>query len=243
MNPFDVLLKTLETDRQTGAFIFGGLGLFAAIAIAFSFGIDRDTAFLMAAYFIGLTILLLLAVHIVSDPQIKRVLAWFLTSVFIIIVLALLFASFVQDQRILNPPYCLVQFWRKCTVVEEAIADRTTSQVVQNSKAIPAPPRDVRAASYQVFVQFAGIIKRDDVQSMMKKLRDLGWNIQGIDRGGERTTAAAGLNVVRYGSPEDADAAAALAAAVQEISPSNAKIATEVSNGIKSKSLEVWISR
>lgn len=244
MNPLDALSKALEVDPKTGSFLYGGLGLLAIIAIASSFGIDLKTSFLMGAYFIALTLLLLIVVHIISDPNIRKVLSWFLTCLIIIVVSLLVYTSVVPNQRYFAPSYCLVRFWEKnCSAIEEAIADRTPSPVPASPQAVPAPPKDVKPANYQVFVQFAGVIKRDDIKVMMRKLRDRGWNMQGTEGGGERTSAAAGLNVVRYGTTEDAEAANALAAAVQAITPSAATIATERNSGVKSKALEVWISR
>jgi hypothetical protein len=244
MNPVNALSKALAVDPKTGAFLYGGLGLLAVIAIASSFGIDLRTSFIMGAYFIGLTLFLLIVVHIISDPIIKRVLGWFLTCLIIVVVSLLVFTSVFPNQRYFSPSYCLVRFWEKCSAVEEIIADRTPSIVSATQQATPSPPpRDVKPANYQVFVQFAGIIKRDDIKVMMRRLRDLGWNMQGTEGGGQRTSNAAGLNVVRYGPTEDAEAATALAAAVQAIGPSNATIATEKNPDVKSKSLEIWISR
>jgi len=62
-----------------------------------------------------------------------------------------------------------------------------------------------------VFLQFAGSIPRDKVIELASELSGLGWNMQGRDRGGERTPAAAGFNEIRYFKPEDKDLATQLA--------------------------------
>jgi hypothetical protein len=79
---------------------------------------------------------------------------------------------------------------------------------------VPTNP-EIRPGDYKVFVQFAGVLRRDDVRDMMKNLHDVGWNVLGIDGGGQRTSAAAGYNEIRYGDSGDASAAQALAKAVQ----------------------------
>jgi hypothetical protein len=66
-----------------------------------------------------------------------------------------------------------------------------------------------------VFVQFADL-QRGNVRPMMESLHKAGWNVQGVERGGERTKAAARQNEIRYGNDADAPAARALADMVQE---------------------------
>ena len=60
-------------------------------------------------------------------------------------------------------------------------------------------------------MQFAGDITRDSIRETMRALSSEGWNVEGTEGRGQRTTAAAGLLEIRYGRPEDAAAAQALA--------------------------------
>ncbi|MCB6178274.1 hypothetical protein LHP98_09040 [Rhodobacter sp. Har01] len=67
----------------------------------------------------------------------------------------------------------------------------------------------------RVFIQFAGY-SRGWAEKLAAALVQSGWQVQGADRGGERISAAAGLNEVRYFHPSDAELAAALAKAAQD---------------------------
>jgi hypothetical protein len=77
----------------------------------------------------------------------------------------------------------------------------------------------IERRSYRVFVQFAGALQRENMIAFARGLRDQGWNVQGADQGGERTASAAGINVIRHGSTDDAAAAQDLARQVGATSP------------------------
>ncbi|MGP9812262.1 hypothetical protein ACTZWT_12180 [Rhodopseudomonas sp. NSM] len=120
--------------------------------------------------------------------------------------------------------------------------------VIANPRAavvtLPSPPnKDVTATNYQVFVQFAGVIARDDVRSMMRRLRESGWNVQGVEQGGERTAAAANVQEIRYHDKADEVAANQLAQAVQLFSLTTRPIIPRLNPLVSTGSLEIWISR
>lgn len=248
MQAIEVLAKLLDLDKRIATFLFAGLGILAVVAIGSSFGIDLHTALIMGAYLIGLTLALYVFVFIAADTLIQRVLAWFMTAIIIMIVGVLFVASVFPNQQFVAPSYCLVRFWERCAIVAATIADETTAAkpaAVPSAKPATAPSTstDVRPSNYQVFVQFAGIISRDDVRSMMGELRNAGWNVQGVEGGGQRTADAIGLNLVRYRSDEDKAAASALASAVETFKLSNRALSTERNSRVSTRSLEVWISR
>ncbi len=93
-----------------------------------------------------------------------------------------------------------------------------------------------------VYVQFAGAITRDAVRTFMKQLRAAGWEVQGVDGGGERTTKADGLSVVRY-APADKDAAVALVALLNEWKVIDRTFVPEDNPLIQAGSLEIWMGR
>lgn len=73
-----------------------------------------------------------------------------------------------------------------------------------------------------VYFQFAGSLNRqNDIIPFVTKLcgDEYGWNIQGCQRGGERTEAAAGINVVRFYHEEDRANAQRLANALLDAGP------------------------
>jgi predicted acylesterase/phospholipase RssA len=116
--------------------------------------------------------------------------------------------------------------------------------VQESSKFEGAPPvQSFEPTKYpqRVFIQFAGMLTREQVTSLNTGLRNAGWNTQGGS--GERIGVASGLNEVRY-SGENREAAQQLA---NSINSSGLPLAKEV--GIKqvkiigSNDIEVWISR
>lgn len=108
-----------------------------------------------------------------------------------------------------------------------------------DSGRVPSPQK----VSYRnpVTVQFAGTFVRSDVQSMMQKLRDAGWNMQGTDKGGERTSAAAGKRSIRYGADVSTDVAEELRRALSafDIVPKN--MTTERNPLVDPNSIEIWM--
>ena len=121
--------------------------------------------------------------------------------------------------------------------------DRNALRNPRPPSAAPKIETNVRPGDYQVFVQFAGILKRDDVRSMMETLRDFGWNVQGVSGGGERTSKAAGYLEIRYGAKDDLPAAQSLAAAVQVSDLTSRAIIPKQNSAIGKGKLEVWISK
>lgn len=111
--------------------------------------------------------------------------------------------------------------------------------IANDSSQVPNPQK----VNYKnpVTVQFAGTFVRGDVQSMMQKLQDAGWNMQGTDKGGERTYAAAGKRSIRYGADVSTDVAEQLKRALSafDIVPRN--MATERNSLVKANSIEIWM--
>jgi hypothetical protein len=110
----------------------------------------------------------------------------------------------------------------------------------------PIPPSTtgaIRRADYKTFVQFAGSVDRDDVREMMRGLKAAGWNVQGVEGGGQRTPAAAGQREIRYSQPGDEEAAKALAQEVQAKFPVSGTISTKLTPGVSPGNIEVWVSR
>jgi hypothetical protein len=213
------------------------LGLLAAIAIASSLIVDVQTAMIMGAHFIGLTTLLFTFVAVVRDTILQTILAWFVTLMIIVTALLLFYSAVSPGQTAFPPAYCLVRFYERCPVVQEAIADRTTTPPV--GVIPPVLAQTIRVSDYTVDLQFAGIISRDSVMAMMVGLRQNGWNVHGVSGGGGRTMSAVGKNEIRYGREEDRAAAEALAHAVSAYGLSSSQISTVCVPSISAKRLEV----
>jgi hypothetical protein len=99
---------------------------------------------------------------------------------------------------------------------------------------------DIRKGDYTVMVQSAGIA-RDDMKVLMRALRRSGWNVQGVEGGGQEIADAQGRNEVRY--IDDERAARMLA---KEITAEDFAAETVVARRnpkVRAKTLEAYISR
>ncbi len=91
-----------------------------------------------------------------------------------------------------------------------------------------------------VYIQFAGILTRGQIERLNGSLIAEGWRAQG--ESGERTPKAAGLNEVRF-SGENAAAAQALCDAINRSNILAETVTPRKLSVIRSDTLEVWISR
>jgi hypothetical protein len=140
---------------------------------------------------------------------------------------------------------CAVYFWEPCRATADNFAKQLTSPTaasLQGPVQLVAPST-IKPGNYRVFVQFAGVLQRGDVRTMMESLHKAGWNVQGVEGGGQRTTAAAGQNEIRYNNDADAPAAQALADMVQATKIVSKPISVKQNPKIEKGTLEVWISR
>ncbi|MTH60056.1 hypothetical protein [Paracoccus litorisediminis] len=132
----------------------------------------------------------------------------------------LLIVQAVSGNRIpfVMPANCLFELKRPgCPlsgVSNAQISAAPTVALVSAEAAVSMPEPNFMPGAGPVFVQFAGALQRKEVADMALTLKARGWNIQGADKGGERTASAAGLNEVRYFHPADKPAAEALASAL-----------------------------
>jgi len=151
-----------------------------------------------------------------------------------------------STQCLLNPlTPCQILLDRQASALsgETPVPTIPTTQPTQTPQ--PEPTAGPRDASFKVFLQFAGTFTRSQVVEAAQSMASAGWNMQGSDRGGERTAASVGFNEVRY--PQDiegaADSAARLAAAVKATGLIGDRIlAVKPSAIVKADTLEIWIS-
>lgn len=245
MTPSQVLQELLKINRPAANLLLVGMGAFAAAAIVASFGIEPSVAAVTAGYIVGFSAAIAVVVWIVGNQLIKTTLGWFLTILFMAWSASVLISLIAPGRTFLQPAPCLLKFWDKCGVVLDRIADETyTGPVTPITPAIPAPPPSaaIPKSNFQVFVQFAGVIRREDVRAMMSGLKGDGWNVQGVSGGGDRTVAAIGYNEIRYG-PGGEPAARLLAGEVQKANIAAKPLTVVQTKGFDSSRLEVWISR
>jgi hypothetical protein len=242
--PLDILKDYKSTNPEGFAVLLGGIASFAAVAIVIGFGIDLQAQTPAVMYVLGVGVLVTVIAAIVRDVRLMAVLKWFATLLVIIWVVAFGLTRLIGNEILSRSGWqlqCIVEFWRPCVIV----SDRQAEEDNLAPPVEPAPPPEIDPAispgDYKVFVQFAGIIKRDDVRIVMKQLAATGWNVQGVDGGGERTAAAAGYAEVRAAS-SDIAAAKVLAEAVHAFKLTPRSISAKEVAGVPPGTLEVWVS-
>ncbi|MET1111849.1 MAG: hypothetical protein ABWX67_10030 [Allosphingosinicella sp.] len=248
-SPIDALSQLLRLNKGAATILVAGLGVFAVVAIATTWVAvgDLQTVGLMAIYIVGFGVVLIILANILQNPVFSFILGGFVTFFIVAIALAFFVSAVFRTQGIINPTYCLVEFWKPCALSEAATLARNPSA----ADAAAIQPAEVRAASnavvgvkpqnYRVYVQFAGLIVREDIVNLSRALLSAGWRIESPR--GERTSAAHGLNEIRYGRPEDEQAALALAKAVSAAEVGSRPLDIQLTPAVGDGPLEVWVSR
>jgi len=184
---------------------------------------------------------------VIDGSILPRVIVWYFTS------LLLLTVSLFWVQAIIRTPApflvearCFVDLWSQGCPLGISVAQKV--QI--------APPPDATQQSgsepdkrNKVYVQFAGALLRENVIKVSMKLLKEGWNVQGAERGGERTAQAVGIDQVRYFHSEDQDIAKRLATRYNELAsswPGFDQLSVAFVAGYESRvpvgQLEVWTS-
>lgn len=245
MTPAKVLSLLLRINRPAAVFLLTGLAVLAAAAIASSWrNISPNALALFGIYILGFSVITYVLVYIVMDAVLKRILGYFITGIFMCWTSAIFISAVVPPDLIPLPaPVCLIQIFREDCSLKDSAAKEKHTPVARVEPVVAAASGTIRRGDFTVFVQFAGVIVRDDVRAMMTKLETEGWKVEGAQKGGERTAKAAGYNEIRYSSDEDENAAKDLARSVQEknLTPKGIVIAKTFS--VPRRTLEVWISR
>jgi len=207
----------------------------------------------MAAYILALGLVAVVLGNAISDPILGKVLGWFFTLVIMAVVVCFLISAIGRKSGIIKPTYCLVSFWQDCDTIEARIAAEN-ARVTDANTHVPevisgkpttasttgAPAPSVDPQKFAVFIQFAGLITRESVTALHDALQRGHWNVQG--KSGERTSAAAGLNEVRYGPDSDREAAQSLADSITATKIAGSPVSVHQMAIVHPGYLEVWIS-
>ncbi|UHQ24417.1 patatin-like phospholipase family protein [Lysobacter sp. 5GHs7-4] len=106
------------------------------------------------------------------------------------------------------------------------------------------PPAGALArGDYQVWIQFAGAIRRDEMKDFGRRIQSQWPNAPGALDGGERTPEADKRREVRYGNSEDLPAAIQLTADIDATGLFAPMNRPQPSTDIAPRSLEIWVSR
>jgi len=249
--PFAVIGELAKTHPQASSILLAGIASFAAVLAVTRMGIDLESTVPSVVYVVGIGLALLLLSSIVGDKILFLVLRWCTVILGIIwVIVYFLHSTALPDTYFSRPQIkCALLFWRECAETADKLADQSAiaEQPLAISEPGPAVVLPARSgldpAQYDVFVQFAGSIRREDIRDMMTQLAGAGWDMQGIAGGGQRIDTAVGILEIRYGPQADMAAADLLA---QSIFASGrvSRLPDIVANqGIAAGSLEVWIGR
>lgn len=227
LDPIALLQLALKVDRRAASIIIIGLVAFTVVAIINTLGMDDPKGSALAvAYVVGAGFLISILAKIVGDSIAQTVLSWAVTALIVVFMATVAYGAIVPRQTLVNPPACVLQFWAPCN---DKLDELASVQAPVSPLPPPSPASQPRAANpstapapssivpppVNIYVQFAGLISRENMIKVSTGLVAQGWKVQGANRGGERTQAAAGLNEVRYANPELKGAAERLA---QELS-------------------------
>lgn len=184
----------------------------------------------------------------IDGTIVPRLILWYVT------VLALLTVSVFWVQSILRTPTpfliearCFADPWAAGCPFGIVLAKdiRPAPVAAENSTDKSQAPPDPRN---RVFIQFAGALARSSVVDLSRDLVKVGWNVQGADRGGERTASAAGVDQVRYFFPGDEALARRLARSYNQkanwdgFDPLSVAFVDGFENRVAPGHLEVWTS-
>ena len=237
MEPLKVLKDYSKQNPQAAALLFGAVACFAAVAAIGMLSIDLQSNIPSVLAVLAIGALLLIVTFIVNNKLIMSVLSWFAVAMLIgWIGVYVLHRFFPRSEELA----CAAVWWVSCQVTADS-----RSVPAQTPPAMPPPisqSAPFKPQDYQVVVQFAGVLDRNDVRAMMQKLEEIGWSVQGIKGGGRRTGDAAGKNEIRYAEGDRA-AAEALAQAVRATNLVRNVGLTAGDSSVQRGRLEVWISR
>lgn len=243
---FDKLYAQLkEANPVAAGIIVAATTAFAALGLVTITGESLESRIPAVAYLILIGTGIYVITSIVQDAVLNRLIRWGVIGLLTMWCGAFVASRFTPDSPRLA---CAVYFWSPCRTVADNVA-----AVNAPSLQIPAVPRSAVAGSAPpvatapspapVFMQFAGTYERDDVRAAMRQLVALGWNMQGVAGGGERTAAAAGFNEIRIREPTMQDAAAQLAIALGATGLTARNLKVIQSNSVSPGRLEIWVSR
>lgn len=198
----------------------------------------------------------------IDGSVLPRIIVWYFTSLVLLTVSAFwIQAIFRSPVPFLIEAKCFSDLWLQGCPLGEPIAQPIEGVPLPNhASEKPSQPESLSdhtseqkmtfrpSERNKVIVQFAGSLSRQDVTKVSLELTTKGWNVQGADRGGERTAQAVGIDQVRFFHQEDAELAKQLATSYNELAHWQGfdQLAVAFVSGYESRFpmgyLEVWTS-
>lgn len=247
MGPLEIFEQALKTDRVILLPVSIGLAVFAAVAIYLSWNLSTSTLLIGAASLLAVGLVAFVIAHILQNSIQRFLLSWLFVGVFFLYTISVSVSAVFPRQTIFPAAPCIIQFWKHCNVILNAAADKNLGTRADQGRGPATNTDSIKRNDYKVFVQFSGSIRRESIVQLASELSNLDWNVQGANRGGERTVNANGFNEIRYSDSAKKDAAMLLANEVQSRSPAGQEVGirhiTNPRFQIPTNTLEVWISK
>lgn len=233
----------MKDNPSQASIVLAGVACFAAVATVISFGINLESNISSALYIIGVGLVLAIAARIGSDKLMLAALSWFAILLLVLWVATYLALNTLPLSASTRQQLsCAVWLVRDCrALVDQETASPATPNTIPILPALPTAP-NVVPANYAVTMQFAGSLDRGSVRTVMQQLSDLGWNVQGVKGGGERTAAAASTSEIRFAAGDEA-AAKALATLVDATKISLKPVHAVQNSRVTKGTLEIWVSQ
>ena len=234
--------------------LLGGLAAFLTVIAVVRFGGDPAAHIRPVLYVIGIGFLVVLISAIIRNRRIMSVLAWFLSLLLIVWVIA--YASYLAatDYERLA---CSVFIFSACEETVDDIVEKEEGPTDAKAKKPPAsataplPKAPAAAAEYIVYLQFNGSILRGDIVALSTRLKGAGWKVQGEERVKKPRKGDPPYRDVRYLSTDNnrpiaqalADSLNKALAESENLAPIATPPVKPVAASVKTKTLEIWINK
>lgn len=255
MSPVDALKNLVKFDPSVARIVYAGLGVLAAATVAFGWSNGDGNAIPLAGWMVGLGLLLVVLGHIITVPFMRATLCWMVILTIGMFQLYIFSAMFPQSflRNVTGPVAPLECAVRLIFDVNSCLNQLATAAIPQDAdtatargapealwlaQAASAPPGTT------VYLQFAEAVPRNRMIEIATALSASGWGVPDPDLGGEMVKEAPDANEVRYFNAEDAEAAQALATALQPLiggMPVGVRNLSRFYGHVKKGQLEIWL--
>jgi hypothetical protein len=258
MKAAEILSRFLHVDNETARIIGGGLIVLATAATIMAWQINIADLHRVAVVVVGYSVLAMMLAR--ASGILATCVAWLATAV--LAVYCLLFVGqFVTNSRF-TPPLMQAGCFISPTDPDCPLYPRARLAMIAEQSAgtpaAPAPepivtaenqptrgwtgstPAPAEAEGRALHILFAGRVSPAEAEALAADLAGAGWTLP--PEGPARVSSAFGLNELRYFRPEDAEAAAALAAEITASGVAGDIALADRSAAAEDRPLELWIS-
>ena len=266
MSPIQILSRLFKVSPTIAAFIFAGMGVFAAAAIVLSLGSDISDLSVVAIYLVVLAAIATVLAFILNDGLMRATICWICITAFGGWTVGLFDSALQLSGRlpslpcyirlpVSHPEECMARFAptvaeiggpQQDTLDLPGIDGPETLWFAQLVTEPPIPHADPTIAqSAKVFLHFTPDVQPDEVEALADNLTALDWPIPEGQARGELVTNGPKRNEVRYFHPSDNEAALALAETLYALSPDtpvSVRDFSRLGSFVPDGQFEIWVN-